>query len=150
METAVIKAYVHAPVERVWDALTDHAKLARFEGVSSARLLRRGTADENGEGAQREVYLGRARFVEDIVRFEPHRVMEYRVVECSLPLKHDIGRITLIPRNGGTEIHWTTRFGLDIPVIGSALTRLARALVCDGFHSMLLQLKDELEERPTT
>ncbi len=145
MQTAVIKSYIHAPADRVWAALTDHAGLARRRGVRSARLLRRGTEDPNGVGARREVYLGRLRFVEDIVEFEPPHVMEYRVVECSVPLEHELGRIELIPRGQGTEVHWVTRFRVGLPLVGNTLTKLVRPLVCDGFHGMLLELKTELE-----
>jgi uncharacterized protein YndB with AHSA1/START domain len=145
MQTAVMKSYIHAPASRVWEAITDHAGLARFSGVRSARLLRSGREHPNGAGAKREVFLGRLRFVEDIVRFEPPHVMEYRVVECSVPFDHELGRIELIERGRGTEVHWTTRFQIAIPGIGSILTKAARPMVCDGFHAMLLELKNELE-----
>jgi uncharacterized protein YndB with AHSA1/START domain len=148
METAVIKAYIHAPAERVWHEITDHEGLARFRGVTRARLLRPGNPERNGVGAQREVVLGRIRFVEDVVRFEPPVVMEYRVRECTVPLRHELGRIRLRERGAGTEIHWTTTFHLDLPVVGRAATRLLRALVCDGFLGLLLELKDELETMP--
>jgi uncharacterized protein YndB with AHSA1/START domain len=145
METAVMKAYMHAPAERVWEAIADHEALARFASITSVRLLRPGHSERNGEGARREVYLDRARYVEDIVRFEPPRTMEYKMVDSSLPLEHDIGRITLVPRGDGTEIHWTTRFRVKVPIIGGPLTKLFRILGCDRFHAFLLELKDELE-----
>ncbi len=145
MQTALMKTYIHAPACRVWAAITDHGALARFSGVTSARLLRAGREHANGVGAQREVVLGRLRFLEDIVRFEPPHVIEYRVVECTVPFDHELGRIELIERGRGTEVHWTTRFQIAIPVIGKLLTKAARPLVCDGFHGMLLELKHELE-----
>ncbi len=145
MQTAVTKAYIHASADRVWDAITDHEGLARRRGVSSARLVRRGKDHPNGVGARREVVLGRLRFLEDIVAFEPPRLMEYRVIECSIPLQHELGRIELIARGAGTEVHWTTRFRVALFLIGGPLTKLVRPLVCDGFHALLLELKSELE-----
>ncbi len=150
MESAVMKVYIHSPIERVWELISNHEGYPEvFEGVTSCKLLKEGKDDRNGVGATREVLIGRVRFVENIVVFDPPRRLEYRVIECSVPLDHELGRIDLIPRGEGTELHWVTTFHVAVPLIGGLLDPLFRLITRDRFYEGLLELKEKLEAEQT-
>jgi len=140
-----MKIYIHAPIERVWEGLSNHEGLIRFSDVTYARLLQEGQGNRNGLGAVREVHFHGVKFVEDIVAFEPPRLLEYKVKKCSMPIEHDIGRVELIARGEGTEVHYLTRFRVKVPVIGGWLGRRAALQFRNAFWDLLLEAKDLLE-----
>ncbi len=145
MEAIVVKAYIHAPIDRVWDVFSDHENYSKLAGVRYSKLLKEGTDERNGLGAVREVHGMGVKFVEDIVAYEPPRLLEYKVVRCSKPIEHEIGRVELIPRGDGTEIHWVSRFRLKIPLIGKWLGKQNRAAGRAWFYTCVLDMKDKLE-----
>jgi len=146
MENAIIKAYIHAPIERVWDIISDHEGYQEvFRVMTSCKLIKEGVDDRNGVGAVREILAGRVRFVEEILVFEAPNKIEYKIIECSLPFEHKLGRIDLIDRGEGTELHWVSTFRLKVPLIGGLLSRLARMATQDVFYKDLFRLKKKLE-----
>ena len=148
MVTVLLKVYIHAPIERVWELFSDHEGYVRFKAVSFARLLKEGQGDRNGVGAVREIHALGVKFVEDILVFEPPRRLDYKVVKCNAPLEHENGRVDLIARGEGTELHWITRFRIKLPLIGPLLAPLARLQTRDSFYDLLLEAKDILETGP--
>jgi hypothetical protein len=108
-------------------------------------LLKEGDKERNGVGAVREVHGMGSKFVGNIVKFGPPRMLEYKVVKCTRPLGQDIGRVELIPRGEGTEIHWLTVFWLKIPVLGKLMEPRTRIKARDFFYDFLLEMKDKLE-----
>jgi hypothetical protein len=148
MHRIVVKAYIHAPIERVWNVFSDHEGYSSLKGVQYAKLLKEGAKERNGVGAVREVHGMGVEFIEDIVTYEPPRLLEYKVVQCSKPIDHEIGRVELIPRGEGTEIHWVSSFRLKIPLIGKWLGERTRLSSRDWFYNCVLDMKDKLEAEP--
>jgi len=146
MFSVVLKAYIHAPVEQVWEAISDHEGYTRFKGIDLAKLVKEGAEERNGVGAVREVHGMGVKFVEHIVTYEPPRLLEYRVVRCNRPIEHEIGRVELIPRGEGTEIHWVSRFRMKIPLIGNWLGERTRVAGRDWFYDFVLDMKEKLEK----
>jgi uncharacterized protein YndB with AHSA1/START domain len=146
MVSVVLKAYIQAPIERVWEAISDHEGYTRFKGIDLAKVVKEGVKERTGVGAVREVHGMGIKFVEDIVTYEPPRLLEYRVVRCNRPIDHEIGRVELISRGEGTEIHWVSRFRLKIPLIGNWLAERYRVLARDWFYDFVLDMKEELEK----
>src|SRR4051812_10895153 len=99
-----------APIEAVFELLTDHASYTRFRGFTKAELLREGTPDRNGVGALRLLVAGPLRFTEAITVFERPTRMDYLIRKVNLPLEHDGGSITLLQDGAGTRVHWTSVF----------------------------------------
>jgi hypothetical protein len=148
MQTARMGIYVHTPVARVWETLIDYAGYARIPQVSSARVVRPGTDHPAGVGAVREISVLGATFEEEIVEFDAPRILAYRIVRCRpLPIEHDIGRVTLIPRGEGTEIAWTTRFRVGVPLVGDVASRPLKMVMQNTFNDILHWLKADLEAR---
>ena len=145
METIDVRMHFQAPAEKVFDLLADHEGYVFIKEVSSSELLREGREHKNGVGAVRRVRLLGITFVEDIVGFDPPRRLEYRVRRCTLPIRHDIGRIDLTPVEGGTDLHWISRFELALPLAGRFLAPLLRRTMSRTFLSALDQAKARLE-----
>ncbi len=145
METIDVKVYIHAPAGKVWEILGDHEKYTLFEGVTKARLIRPGAEERNGVGAVREVKVGPISFIEEIMAYKPPWLLEYRVKKCSAPLRHQLGRVDLIPRGEGTEVHWLSRFEVPVPLVGGLLAKGTRLFFQNGFYEALMSLKESLE-----
>jgi uncharacterized protein YndB with AHSA1/START domain len=146
MTSIVLKAYIHAPIDQVWETISDHEGYTRFKGIHLAKVLKEGDKERNGVGAVREVHGMGVRFVEDIVTYDPPRLLEYKVVRCNRPIDHEIGRVELISRGEGTEIHWVSRFRMKIPLIGNWLAERNRVVARDWFYDFVLDMKEQLEK----
>ena len=145
MQSVSLRIHVDAPVERVWNLISDHEGYIRLTDVTSAELLREGKVERNGIGALREIHFRGVEFVEEILVFDSPRCLEYKVVRCSLPIDHERGLIELAEHGNGTEIRWTTLFQFTTPVIGPLLDRVGRRMMQNTGHRVLLDWKQELE-----
>ncbi len=145
MKTIDVSLHIEAPVEDVWDFLTDHEGMTFAREVSMAKLLREGDTERNGVGALRKVRAVGVTFEEEITRFDRPNCMEYRVRKCTIPTRHELGRIELTPEGSGTEIHWISRFESPVPIIGPLTDPLAKRIMGWLFLSGLKQAKQKLE-----
>ena len=145
METIEVGIHIDAPIEQVWELFTDYEAYTDMKEVSSAKLLQEGRDERAGVGAVREVRLLGIRFVEDIVTFEPPNCLEYRVKKCSMPIRHEIGRMEFTPSKEGTDIHWTSRFEFPVPLVGKKLEPFLCRRMNRTFTSCLEQAKERLE-----
>ena len=146
MPTAEISFYIHQSPERTFAALADHEHFFRGGNIKLCKVVQPGTSERNGLGAVREVHNGGARFLEEVTHFDRPRRFDYLVTKCSLPLRHEGGKIEFTPRGEGTEIHWTSRFTVAIPLLGAAAGELFRLILVAEVTRMLHQTKRELEQ----
>jgi uncharacterized protein YndB with AHSA1/START domain len=145
VETIDIRMHFRAPIEKVWELLSDHEGYVFIKEVSLAKLLQEGRDHRNGVGAVRKVRLQGVTFVEDIVTFDPPRCLEYRVKKCTIPIRHEIGRMEFTPVGDGTDLHWTSRFELPLPLVGKMLEPLLCRSTSKAFLSALEQARARLE-----
>lgn len=150
MEQLHVNVYIHAPVARVFDAVSDHEGFLRSEDGTSTKLLRPGAAERNGLGALREVRVGRRiRYVEEITAFARPASFAYQIIESTQPLRHYGSEMRFTPRGEGTEINWTARFEIPVPLLGGPLGGLSRRMLTAALTELLLAAKARLEaERP--
>lgn len=138
MRTIVVRRTLRAPIERVFDILSDHAGYAAFPGVRSAALIRRGPDDEpNGLGAVREIDTGLAWFREEVTAFQRPTRMEYVITEARPSVRHRGGVITLTADEGATRVEWTSTFAVELPVASELATRLAARAMTRAFETVL-------------
>jgi uncharacterized protein YndB with AHSA1/START domain len=125
------RVVVQAPIERVFERITDHESMRDWPGVGACRLVAEGQP-RNGVGAVRRVRAWGVELDEKVVRFEPPRRYDYTIIK-GLPVEH-LGVVQLAERGDGTvEVHWHVELASRIPllaqVVGAALRRgLPRAL----------------------
>lgn len=137
MRTIQIKRQIKAPIEPVFELLSDHAGYSRFAGVRSAKLTKPGNTDRNGIGAVREIDLGNAWFEEAITEYQyPYR-LAYRIIRSRPPIDHKGGLITLTATEDGCLAEWTSTFRITLPVIGGLMTWIAVKQMSRGFAAVL-------------
>lgn len=117
MKTIEVKRTIRAPIEQVFDQLTDLANYEAFPGVHRTRFVKEGQTEKNGVGAIREVDAGVFWLQEEILSFErPHR-MDYRIRKSRPGIRHESGRMQLKQTAGGTEVTWTSTFAVPLPLV---------------------------------
>jgi uncharacterized protein YndB with AHSA1/START domain len=146
-----VQVHIDAPIDDVFDAVSDHEIFLRTEDSDTrTKVIRAGSADRNGLGCVREVRVGRrVRYVEEITAWERPSSFEYTIREASMPIRHLGSRMTFASSGVGTDVVWTGRFEIPVPVLGYPLRlwlerRLARALT-----DMLTVAKGRLEAAAT-
>lgn len=121
MYTLHVTKIIPAPIDEVFRAFTDHEKLSEVVGVRSCRVTRPGDTEHNGLGAVRELDCGPIWLREEITGFDrPHR-MEYRIRDSRPRADHRHGQVDFIEIAHGTQVTWTTIFGIRAPVIGKII-----------------------------
>ena len=146
MRAVHVNVYIHAPIERVFEAVADHESFLRSEDGTRTSIARSGSPDPNGLGCLREVRGPRGvHFVEEITRFSRPFSFDYQIRKASLPLRHHGGQVRLTARGDGTEVDWTSSFDITVPLVGGALERLAAAILTATFTEMLLRAKARIE-----
>ncbi|MGK4008079.1 SRPBCC family protein [Sorangium sp. So ce1036] len=149
MEELHVNVYIHAPIDQVFDAVADHESFLRSGDRTHTTLIRPGFTERNGLGALREVRVGkRIRYVEEITAFERPTSFEYQIRESTQPLRHHGSTLRFTPRGEGTEVHWTSRFEVPVPLVGNLLGPLARRMFTAAFTEMLIAAKRRLEAAP--
>jgi uncharacterized protein YndB with AHSA1/START domain len=137
VRTVRVEKTIEAPVEQVFDLLTDHANYKRFRGIRDSELLREGEPAPNGVGALRRVDVGRLRFEEEITHYESPLRMDYLIRKINAPLEHEGGSIRLQPTDGGTRAVWTSTFEVSTRGVGGLLTGVAATSIRRGFMRVL-------------
>ena len=141
---------INAPVERVFDLISDHATFLTGNGAT-CRLIKEGGESRNGTGAIREVVAGSMRFEEAILAFDVPKRYDYKIVKLTSggkerPLEHDRGWVTFQPTGSGTRVDWYTRYRVTVPVLGWFIERWVIApTMRPKFLAYLERAKERLE-----
>ncbi|MGO8998353.1 MAG: SRPBCC family protein [Polyangiaceae bacterium] len=145
MEEVRVLVHFGVPVERAFDAVSNHETFLH-NAVAATRVIRPGDLDYNGLGCMREVTVARrVRFVEEVTGWDRPARLDYIIRESSLPVRHEGGSVRFLPKTGGTDVEWTTRFSVPVPLVGTALGKAARGLFTHVFRDLLLAARAKLE-----
>jgi uncharacterized protein YndB with AHSA1/START domain len=144
MPTVRVTRTIRAPIEDVFNLLTDHANYEQFRGIRASKLLREGQPERNGVGAMRMIDVGPVRFEEEITAFERPTRMDYVIRRINLPFEHEGGTMRFEAIDGGTRVEWVTTFRFTVPAIGGLLGGAGTPLVRLGFISMLREAEAKL------
>ena len=145
MKYVQVRVHLAAPVESVFDAVSDHENFLR-DKLTRTKVITDGTPSRNGLGCRREVSIGPGvRFVEEITAWDRPRSFEYVIRESSLPVEHRGGRLTFTPAGDGSDVEWTTRFRVPVPLLGSILGFVAQRIFTRAFAGLLQAAKSNLE-----
>ena len=129
--TVTVRQRFEAPVEVVFQAISDHERFIRGPGIRASRVTQPGYTEPNGLGAVREIEAVGVRFVEDITAWDPPHSYSYRVRQVSLPAEHEGGTLSCTARDGGTDVLWQTRYVMKL---GGPLSPLTTQLSRPMFH----------------
>jgi uncharacterized protein YndB with AHSA1/START domain len=137
LATIHLQKTLAAPIDRVFELLTDHAGYTEFRGFSEAGLLQEGPEDRNGVGAIRRLSIRGLRFDEEITAFERPTRMDYLIREVNLPVVHERGTIRLTAQGDATAIDWRSTFSVTTPIVGGALAAVLAVSLKRGFARLL-------------
>lgn len=147
MQTISVRHTIGAPIEKVFDMISDHANYQQFPGVGESRLVKLGSPTKNGVGAVREIKSGLARFTEEITRYERPTRLEYLITRSFPPLRHQGGSVRLEKTPDGTLVTWTTTMEARIPLLGRLLTPILAAMLTRGFNEVLQDIDQRLSAK---
>ena len=137
MQTIVVRRVIHAPIEKVFDLISDHEGYRSFPGVRDAVLVKKGKRNKNGVGAVREIDAGIAWFREEITAYDRPTRMDYKITQSRPPLEHQGASVQLQQTADGTEVTWSSTMRVRIPLIGGLLTRLVAPQMARAFAGTL-------------
>lgn len=104
-----------APIETVFDAMTDHRRIAdHLWACRRSTLDREGIPAPNGVGAIRRLVVVGPPFVEEIIDYERPTRYAYKMLSGA-PTRDHVGTIRLRAAGTGTEVSWHLRSTLKIP-----------------------------------
>lgn len=144
MKTITVQRIIKAPIERVFDLISDHANYKSFPGIKDSKLVREGKTEKNGVGALREIKAGPAWFQEEITVFERPRRLDYLIVQSRPPLEHKGGSVRIEPHPEGCRVTWTTEVGVKIPLLGALLDRVMLPQLERGLAGTLKHIERKL------
>jgi uncharacterized protein YndB with AHSA1/START domain len=104
-----------APIETVFDALTDHRAIADYVWACRRSTLdREGIPAPNGVGAIRRLLVVGPPFVEEIIEYQRPTRYAYKLLSGA-PTRDHVGTIELREADTGTVVSWHLRSTLKIP-----------------------------------
>src|SRR5438552_14697354 len=118
---------INAPIEKIWNLLTDLEMLDKYDPtVKKATLI---STEKIGIGAKRKVLMcdGKNWFDEKITVFKPNEALTYQLTDCSFPIKglthsysfENIGTQTKVKQ----EMQYTVKFGLFGKLLNAIMIR---------------------------
>jgi uncharacterized protein YndB with AHSA1/START domain len=120
---------VAAPIETVWDKLSDHVGMSQW-GPFTVTMDRRGTADPNGVGAIRRIASPGPGpdIVEEVVTFEAPNLFGYKALSGT-PFPGYAGEVRLTPAGSGTHINYTVSTTASFPMVKAPLAVICQVLL---------------------
>lgn len=134
-----VERTVKKPIDKVFEAISDHASYGLFKAVGTDKLVTEGEEERNGVGALRTVQTGVFKVWERITAFERPIHMQYQI-EKSRPIKmqHYKGVIDLKDLGDGTtQVTWVSEGRLVMPLLGRLFDRKMQKQGTIAFNSML-------------
>jgi uncharacterized protein YndB with AHSA1/START domain len=103
-----------APIEIVFDAMTDHRAIANYVWACRRSTLdREGTPAPNGVGAIRRLNVVGPPFVEEIIEYQRPTRYAYKLLSGA-PTRDHVGTIDLREAGTGTVVSWHLRSTLKV------------------------------------
>ena len=121
---------VAAPIETVWDKLTNHVGMSQWGPGITVTMDRVGTDDPNGVGAIRRIASpGPAPdIVEEVVAFEAPNLLGYKALSGT-PFPGYAAEVRLTPAAPGTHITYTVSSTAKFPLVKAPLAVLCQMLL---------------------
>jgi polyketide cyclase/dehydrase/lipid transport protein len=109
-ERIEIEQSFNAPVETIFNILTDHESFGNVISTVIKRVVDSSEANKNGVGSVRRISaFPFPSFEETVVTFIPNQLMEYKVSKGS-PIKNHKGRMEFSDESGKTRLFYTIDF----------------------------------------
>jgi uncharacterized protein YndB with AHSA1/START domain len=118
-----------APIEKVFDTITDHRGIADYMwAVRRSTLDREGTPAPNGVGAVRRLAAAGPPIVEEIIDYERPTRYAYKMLSGA-PVRDHVGTVELREAGAGTEVTWHLRSTPKIPGLDLLLGPVLKVVI---------------------
>jgi uncharacterized protein YndB with AHSA1/START domain len=118
-----------APIETVFDVMTDHRGVADYMWACwRSTLDQEGTPAPNGVGAIRRLVVIGLPFVEEIIEYERPTRYAYKMLSGA-PTRNHIGTVRLRDADGGTEVSWHLRSTLKIAGVDRLMLPVLKKII---------------------
>ncbi|RDI66564.1 SRPBCC family protein [Nocardia pseudobrasiliensis] len=144
MRTVDLERTIQAPITDVFDWLTDATNYQRTPLIRRVTLVRPGDVSEHGTGAVRLLVTPLMRLTEEIVEYDPPRLMRYKILRSVPPLRSQDGFLAFATEGGATRVHWHTQFEVAAPLLSPMWTLVLMPWVSVGIRSVLARADHEL------
>lgn len=138
-----VERVVKAPIDKVFDAISDHGNYAAFPMIDESQLLEDGHEERNGLGAFRSVKMGSFQVWERITAFQRPVHMQYKIEQAKpLKMSHYKGIIDFEDLGDETtKVTWVSEGEMAIPLLGKLLDKNMQKQGAGIFHSMLKSIE---------
>jgi hypothetical protein len=121
---------VAAPIETVWDKLSDHVGMSQWGPGISVTMDKLGTDDPNGVGAVRRIASPGPGpdIVEEVITFEAPNLFGYKALSGT-PFPGYSGEVRLTPAGSGTHINYTVSTTASFPLVKAPLAGICQVLL---------------------
>ncbi len=128
-----IRQTFNAPVETIFNLLTDHESFGKVIATDIKRVIDSQDENKNGVGSVRRIRsFPVPAFEETVITFKPNQLMEY-IVSKGSPIKNHKGRMEFSEAKGKTNLYYTIeyepRFAFKLlgPVLKRAIEKPIRS-----------------------
>jgi uncharacterized protein YndB with AHSA1/START domain len=127
---ATSHATVAAPIDVVWDTLTDHVGMSGWGAGVTVTMDKAGTIDPNGVGAVRRITTPRPgpTIVEEVTTYQRPHVFAYKALSGT-PFPGYSGEVRLTDEGSQTRISYTISSTARFPLIKAPLAVLNQVLL---------------------
>jgi uncharacterized protein YndB with AHSA1/START domain len=105
MANFTLRTLVNAPIDVVFDVLTDHRSYTEFSPLRSVTLEREGDPAPNGVGAIRVLKLAGPPIREEVVEYVKPSRFVYKMLSGA-PVRDHVGTVDLLQEAGGTRVNY--------------------------------------------
>ena len=123
-----LHAQVAAPIDIVFDVLTDHRSYSNLTPLRSSTLEREGQPDPNGVGAIRVLSLAGPPIREEVTAFERPTLFAYKMLSGA-PVTSHTASVELTPQGDQTAITWRVETISRLPLPDAAWAAMVRPLI---------------------
>jgi uncharacterized protein YndB with AHSA1/START domain len=118
-----------APIETVFDSLTNHRGIADYVwAVRRSTLDREGVPAPNGVGAIRRIEAVGPPIVEEIIDYQRPTRYAYKMLSGA-PVRDHVGTVELREAGAGTEVSWHLRSTPKIPGLDRLLSPVLKRVI---------------------
>jgi len=116
---------VAAPVETVFEVLTDHRRYSEITPLRKSVLEREGDPAPDGVGSIRVLSAVGPPLREETIVYEPSTRFSYKLLSGA-PLRDHVGTVELTPQDGGTWLVYAVRTQPTLPLVGGVAVAVAK------------------------
>jgi Polyketide cyclase / dehydrase and lipid transport len=144
MRTVKLERIIRAPADDVFEWISDVTNFQRVPLIWRVTLVRPGDVAEHGVGAVRLLVTPLVRVTQEIIEYEPPRLIRHKLLGSTPALRHHDGCIMFDEVPGGTRVRWISEFEVAAPLFADMWTMAYAPMVSAGIRAVLATAACEL------